>query len=159
MRDLRFLSIIGALAVTPFASNAIAQDYSLNATYGSFTVTSGFSPDPFSVEVDSGGSIDAANLGGGCGGFIANAPDLQITYEASILSLWISVISNADTTLVINTPSGDWICDDDSGGDFDPSVNFSNAPSGVYDIWVGTYGSTGNAGATLYLSELGPYGG
>lgn len=110
-------------------------------------------------DIISGGSIDAAKLGGGCGEYIANAPDLQITYDASIFSLWISVISQDDTTLVINTPTGGWICDDDSGGDLDPSINFTNAQSGVYDIWIGTYGSRDNKSATLYISELGAYGG
>ena len=153
---IAFYSIASlAIAVSGLAS---AQDYSLPATYGSYTLTSGFTPDPMFIDIVSGGNIDASRLGGACGGYIANAPDVRITYDASLLSLWVSVISSSDTTLVINTPSGGWICDDDSGGDLDPSIHFNNAASGVYDIWVGTYGSTANEGARLYFSEVGPYG-
>jgi hypothetical protein len=154
----RFAFLSAACFAISVSNIAAAQDYSAPATYGSFNVSSGFSPDPLYIDVASGGRIDASNLGGNCRGFIANAPDVEITYDASILSLWVSVISDRDTTLVINTPSGGWICDDDSGGDLDPSINFTNAASGVYDIWVGTYGDTSNEDARLYFSELGPYG-
>ena len=152
------ITVLAAGIVFATPTLASAQDYSLAATFGSYEITHGFTPDPLSIDITSGGSINAENLGGGCGGYIANAPDLEITYDAGVLDLWISVIGEDDTTLVINSPSGRWICDDDSGGDLDPSVHFNKAESGVYDIWVGTYGSTANKDTTLYISELGPYG-
>jgi S1-C subfamily serine protease len=56
----------------------------------------------------------------------------------------------------VNTPNGEWICDDDSGGNFDPLVQFDDPQSGVYDIWVGVFDEeNSNPNATLYLSELG----
>jgi len=55
---------------------------------------------------------------------------------------------------VINDPSGNWICDDDSGGSLNPRVQITNPASGQYDIWVGTFGG-GTASATLQVSELG----
>jgi hypothetical protein len=139
-------------------SLAFSQDFSLSATYGSISLNSGFTPDPYTIKLKSGGSINASSLGSGCGGNIANAPDFELTYTAGSLDLYISVISDSDTTLVINTPSGNWICDDDSGGDLDPSVRMEKPSSGVYDIWVGTYGSSTVNDATLYISELGRYG-
>jgi hypothetical protein len=139
-------------------SSSFSQNFSLEATYGTITLNAGFTPDPMTFSVKSGGSIDASSLGGSCAGYIANAPDFQFTFSPGLLSLWVSVISSADTTLVINTPSGSWICDDDSGGDLDPSINFKNPASGVYDVWIGTYSSTSIYDATLYISELGQYG-
>ena len=47
------------------------------------------------------------------------------------------------------------MCNDDSFGDSDPFIVIPNAPSGLYDIWVGTYGSD-PFGATLFISELDP---
>ncbi|MDA0690025.1 MAG: peptidase S1 [Proteobacteria bacterium] len=139
-------------------STTWAQDVSIDATYGTITLKSGFTPDPMRFDVVSGGTIDASTLGKGCAGFIANAPDFQFTFEAGLLELWISVISSADTTLVINDPNGNWICDDDSGGDLDPSVHFTDAPTGIFDVWIGTYDSLGTHDATLFISELGAYG-
>jgi hypothetical protein len=154
----KLLSSFVLCAVVAVPGLAAAQDYTLPASYGEYSLSSGFTPDPMYIDVSSGGRIDASRLGGNCRGFIANAPDVQVTYDASILSLWVSVISTSDTTLVVNTPTGGWICDDDSGGDLDPSIHFTGAQSGVYDIWVGTYGGTNNESARVYFSELGPYG-
>ncbi|MGV8840454.1 MAG: hypothetical protein ACWA6X_09140 [Bauldia sp.] len=134
---------------------ALAQDYTLPAAYGEITLNASFSPDPYTVDVVAGGTIDASTLGPECRGYIANAPDFQLTYTAGSWPLYFSVLSEADTTLVINGPDGAWHCNDDYDG-FDPAVIFgagATAPGGTYDIWVGTYGSN-TASATLYISEL-----
>ena len=137
------------------ASSSFSQNFSLEATYGTINLNAGFTPDPMTYDVKSGGSINASSLGNSCAGYIADAPDFQFTFSPGILALWISVISSVDTTLVINTPNGSWICDDDSGGDLDPSIKFKAPASGVYDVWIGTYSSTSIYDATLYISELG----
>ena len=107
------------------------------------------------------GSIDATTLGNGCNGHIANAPDFQLTYNAGSFPLYFSVLSDADTTLVINGPDGSWYCNDDTNG-LNPVVVFGDgggtATSGTYDVWVGTFGDS-NANATLYISELSAAGG
>jgi len=146
------------LSIVFLVSSSFSQNFSLQATYGTITLNSGFTPDPMTFSVKSGGSIDASSLGGSCAGYIANAPDFQFTFSPGLLSLWVSVISSADTTLVINSPNGSWICDDDSGGDLDPSIYLKDPASGVYDLWIGTYSSSAIYDATLYISELGPYG-
>ena len=152
---MRFLTLV---LTTVFFQPLLAQDYSLQASFDTVNLASGFSPDPMEYDMISGGSIDASKLGKDCKGYIANAPDFELTFEAGILELWVSVISSVDTTLVINTPNGEWICDDDSGGNLDPSIHFSKAPSGTFDVWIGTYDSTSMHEATLYVSELGAYG-
>ena len=141
-----------------FSHTSLAQDFNLPAEFGTIKLNSGFTPDPFTFGVVSGGSIDASGLRKGCAGFIANAPDFEFTFDSGSLDLYVSVISDEDTTLVINTPSGGWICDDDSGGDLDPSIHFSRPADGAYDVWIGTYDSTGTYEATLYISELSMYG-
>lgn len=147
---------VGAAALTlAFGGDAEAQNWQLNPNYGSVSLTTGFAPDPYIVNVLSGGTINAAGIGGSCRGFISNAPDFDLYFTGgSSLPLIISVASNADTTLVVRAPDGLWYCDDDSGQGLNPSVRFNNPRSGLYDIWVGTYGNASNQPAQLNISEL-----
>jgi hypothetical protein len=130
-------------------------DASLPATYGSTSLRGGFTPDPHRVRLTAGGSLEASQLGSGCVGRIAGAPDYELSYRATSFDLTIGVNSSTDTTLVVNGPDGRWYCDDD-GADaaFNPLIRFNDAQSGTYDIWVGTYGDD-TASAELYISELG----
>jgi hypothetical protein len=142
-------------------SPALAQNFSLNPTFGTQSLTAGFTPDPFTVQIQSGGNIDASSAigtdsrGNYCVGMIADAPDFRLQYTAGSYDLTIYFQAQGDTTLVINGPNGDWYCDDDSGGFPNPMVQFNNPASGQYDIWVGTYGSNENLTGTLNISELG----
>lgn len=142
------------LLVVPAAQ---AQDTSATATYGSVRLSSGFAPDPHSVTLTAGGSLDASGLGSPCTGSIARAPDYELTYSAGSLPLYITSTSSTDTTLVVNGPDGRWYCNDDTNGN-NPLVTFNNPQSGTYDIWVGTF-SGGTASATLAISELYSAGG
>jgi hypothetical protein len=148
--------VISALVLSAAIAAAQAQDYKQPPTYGDISLSRGFAPDPHKVVVKSGGKADAGQLGGGCTGHIANAPDVQLTLESGDGALYIGVDSQEDdTSLVINTPSGDWVCDDDSGGNLSPLVTFERAESGVYDIWVGASGAQEHT-ATLMISSSGP---
>ena len=145
---------LAAAAAALMAAPVAAQDFSLNPHFGSVRLSAGFTPDPYNVAVTSGGSIDASRVFSNCRGFISNAPDFRLHYNGqSSLPLIISVDSNADTTLVINGPDGQWWCDDDSGDGLNPSVRFSRPMAGQYDIWVGTYNNSYERG-TLSISEL-----
>lgn len=157
-----FLAAIGLCAAAGLVvpSQAVAQkqayqsvDASARATYGDYRLSAGFANDPYIIPVTSGGDIDAANVATGCVGMVSRAPDAQLTYSAGSLPLIIRTSSSNDTTLLINGPDGNWHCDDDSGGDMNAEVSWSNPGSGVYDLWVGAYG--GNSGAAeLRISEL-----
>jgi hypothetical protein len=139
-------TFLTAIAVAAIASTAaIAQDYSLNPTYGTHSLNAGFLPDPAELQITAGGSLDASSVG--CAGAIANAPDARLMWGGG--SMTIGANSNSDTTLVINAPDGQWYCSDDVNG-LNPALSFSAA--GQYDVWVGVYaGST--APATLYVTE------
>ncbi len=147
-------SLIAATAALMLVAPAAhAQDASATATYGSVRLDSGFTPDPHSVSLTAGGSIDASTIGSPCTGSIARAPDYELTYSAGSLPLYIFATASTDTTLVVNGPDGLWYCDDDSNGGTNPQVTFNNPRSGTYDIWVGTFGG-GTASATLNISEF-----
>lgn len=144
-----------ALAMGALASVAEAQDWSLNPTYGSVSLRAGFTPDPYVINLHSGGSINASQtIGGSCRGYIANAPDYRVTYQAGSWPLVFTVNASADTTLVVNGPDGLWYCDDDSGEGLNPRLQWGSPPSGQYDVYVGTYGSASVQPAQLIISEL-----
>jgi hypothetical protein len=145
-----------ALAAVAVAGVAAAQNYNLNPAYGTVNLTAGFTPDPYVVNVLSGGRNDAAQtVSSSCRGFVADAPDVRLNYSAGSYPLIISVNSGSDTTLVVNGPDGSWYCDDDGGNQgLNPSLRFNNPQSGQYDIWIGTYGNASNQAAQLNISEL-----
>lgn len=152
----RKLALVAASVSALGAGSALAQDYTQPATYGEIVLNAGFVPDPRTVSVYAGGSINAANaIGQGCYGYIANAPDYQITYTPGSYSLYIGVQADTDTTLIINGPDGQWYCDDDGGEGLNPLYTFTSPQAGTYDIWVGTYSNTNTQPATLRISELG----
>ena len=152
--------LAAVVSVAALSVPALAQDYSAPPTYGSVNLNSGFTPDPYNVRLTSGGARPASNVSSSCRGWIANAPDYSVYYEAgNMFDLTIGAVSDSDTTLVVNGPSGNWYCDDDSGEGLNPSLTFANPASGRYDIWVGSYREGNYADATLSISELGLAGG
>jgi hypothetical protein len=147
------IRILTSLAIVALAASASAQDISADATYSTFALESGFMPDPHDIALAAGGGTEVTQAG--CAGFVADAPDAELTFTAGELPLNIYVTSEGDTTLVINAPDGSWHCNDDSNG-FNPAVSFNPAISGVYDIWVGTYDSGSLPPAVLHITELDP---
>jgi len=133
--------------------NAPVVDTSQRATYGEISLGSGFTPDPYRVDLFSGGGVDATNIASGCVGMVARSPDFQLDYDAGSLPLIFGVTSANDTTLVINGPNGQWYCDDDGGDGTNPLMSISNPQSGIYDVFIGAYGGNG-APAQLYITEL-----
>ena len=61
-------------------------------------------------------------------------------------------MSSDDPTLVINDANGNWVCNDDSNGGLNAEVVFTRPASGVYDVWVGSFGSQTHQ-AELQISE------
>jgi hypothetical protein len=153
MRFLASLALCG-LMVFSFPS-AQAQSVSATPTYGNVRLSGGFMPDPHLTRLTAGGSI-AVNRGQCSYGRVADAPDIDLYYEGNGgRTLYIYAVATEDVTLLVNTPDGAWICDDDSYGDRDPILVIPKADSGLYNVWVGTYGSEMTP-ARLYISEIDP---
>lgn len=155
---MRIAAAIAAAAVVLTAGVAAAQNWQAPPTFGAIELAPGFTPDPFNVNIIAGGPINAraTSLGNACPGFIANAPDFDLHWGAgnSGLPLVISAASDVDTTLVVRTPNGEWLCEDDGGFNaLNPGMRIDNPQPGLYDIWVGTYNG-GTANAVLTISEL-----
>ena len=130
-------------------------NWSLPPLYGTIDLASGFRPDPFRVEVTAGGSRNLQSVGRM--GYVAEAPDFDLNYSGGQYNLYIFVESQgADTVLLVCDPSGRYFYSDDRLGTR-PAMHFSSPESGLYDIWVGTYGSQ-TTPATLAISEIRPSG-
>ena len=124
--------------------------------YRIVTLDSGFSPDPYVIEVSAGG-FEAAPQVSGCRGRISIDPDVRLHYDTAggwPLHIWVE--SSIDTTLIVRGPDN-IRCDDDSGGGLGAYVDYSTPASGIYDIWVGVYDSDDAfEDVDLVLSELDP---
>lgn len=142
-------------APTPI-TGASTIDFSIIPRYGSVSLASGFLPDPYQVNVTAGGTVHTVTELPGCNaGFIDVGQSFQLNFTAtSDWRLTFSVVSDADTTLVIYDPRGTWHCVDDTDG-LNPSVTINSVASGEYNIWVGTYGGNGDfPEAVLSISEF-----
>lgn len=136
-----------------FQDNGERPQPHLRAAHGEAQLHFGFHPDPFERAVMAGGSVNAFFVGDGCPGFVAAAPSFELDYQAGELPLILRARSGNDATLLVNTPDGQWLCDDDSAGDLNPEIRFDRPMSGVYDIWVGVF-EGGTAEAVLSISEI-----
>jgi hypothetical protein len=144
--------LVVALGAVPLGTG-LAQTYSQPAHYGDFVLAG--PGESRVVELRAGGTIDASTLGGGCAGKIADAPDVQIDVQSAEGSLSISAVASEgdDLTLVINTATGGWLCDDDTGEGLNPLVEIAQPATGTYDIWVGVIGEEDFASGVLTVAQ------
>jgi len=126
-------------------------NWRLEPYFGTVNLSAGFSPDPNFTDVLAGGSVNLASLG--YAGFVGDAPDVDLNYDAGEYVLFIYVAEESeDTVLLVNDPEGNWHYADDTIGTR-PGIRFDPPLSGLYDIWIGTYGSE-MVDATLAISEI-----
>ena len=114
MRGILVLALLGLFAATT-SSSAAAQNVGASATYGDVNLSAGFTPDPWKKDLTAGGSQEV-NKGSCSYGKVADSPDLKLHWDGSGSTLYIYVIADEDTTLLVNMPNSDWRCDDDSFG-------------------------------------------
>jgi S1-C subfamily serine protease len=144
-----FLLVVTAL----LSACATGPDISLEPRYGLLELDD-TSAAQHKVSIVSGGNNAAAFvLPAGCQGSIANAPDYRVQFNGSSDQLVFSVTAPGDTTLVINSATGDWICDDDSGGGYDPRITLHSPSTGQYDIWVGSFISSDYLNSVLTIEH------
>lgn len=128
------------------------------ANFGVHRLTTGFTPDPYTVDVVSGGGIDAStsNAGAGCAGWVTGQPDVIVHFDEMSGFLRFAFrpgTEGADGTLVINDGQGNWHCNDDASG-LNPVVDLADAPPGQYDIWIGSYNAEDRISGQLLVTEL-----
>ncbi len=163
MVSFRILALAGlclvaapVLAQQKAPARQATPDVSARPRYATVNLRSDFSPDPHETQVEAGGDRQVEGLGRDCTGWIDfSRPDVDLNYQAGNLPLFISVVSQADTTLIINDPSGRWICNDDFSG-LNPGIVIQRPASGNYNIWIGTAERGPVQRAVLRISEVPP---
>lgn len=73
-------------------------------------------------------------------GYFPSAPDFSFQLSSmNRYQLVVSVVSECDAALLINTASGAWYYDDDDNGNLDPKITLTRPIDGRVDIWIGTF--------------------
>jgi hypothetical protein len=150
----RVLAATAALTLLAAPAHAQRINSSAQGTFGQVSLRSGFTPDPHVTTVNAGGPIDVSTVSDRCAGFIAERPSFTLNYRKGELPLYIGVVADADTTLVVRGPNRQYMCDDDSGDDLNPVISWDNPRTGRYQIWVGRFGTGETVPAQLYISEI-----
>ena len=150
--------LVGTSTAQPSSAQArVASQLDLSGRRGNFDAVqlrTGFMPDPKRVNGRSGGAIDADGLGATCGGWIARRPDHVLTLRSTMDFFRVFTTSEADVTLVIRTPDGQWLCDDDGGEGLNARIDKTGWARGRYLVWVGSYESGVVAPYSLAFTEL-----
>jgi len=138
----------------------LSLDWQGEPHYGSVSLEEGFIPDPHAVSIQAGGQVDvgAQGYGSSCTGYASQSPDFQFNWSGGTedLRVYFESDDGQDATLIINTSSGEWLCNDDANSDtLNPEVALSGQAEGRFDVWVGRYSQSGLIPGTLYISELG----
>jgi hypothetical protein len=160
-----FITIV-IVIMAMFTSSVMAQnnsglDYSKIPTYGEITLDINFGRDAFTKEVTSGGEVNVVYLGNDCSGFASDSPDFRLNWQGSASKLYIGFFAedaSKDATIIINTPDGSWVCDDDSDG-LNPIAVIDRPAAGQYDIWIGSYDAESFITGEIVIMDLEQYSG
>ena len=156
------IAATGAAVSVAASGSAMAQscpDWQLGGVPVSTNAETAWVPQQYAMFA--GGGVDLSQ----CGQFqaygrVTAQPSFSITYDALTYGrdLEFRVQSECDTTLLINDSTAQWHYNDDEDGTLSPRLRLSAAPSGRYDVWVGTYGEQA-CQATLVLETFPPSSG
>lgn len=117
--------------------------------------------DPMLVSVLSGvvagQGVDARALGNGCTGVIAPQPDVVLNWagDDTVETLRILLLSTGDPSLVVVTPAGDVLCNDDFNPlMLDSYLEIPTPAAGRYAIFVGSFEPEAHFPALLAMTTL-----
>jgi hypothetical protein len=104
------------------------------------------------------GGVPAADAGPGCAGDITQTrPDAVLGLDVPEPLVAISASAEPDTTLLVVTPEGEVLCNDDAVS-YHPAVAIADAQPGDYAIWVGVYSGGEGQEAVLSVGREAPEG-
>jgi hypothetical protein len=91
-----------------------------------------------------------------CTGFVESIPSAVFNWTGESEAIEVFVEGDEDSTLMVYTPSGEYICNDDTmpGGDnLNPSVVFETPADGRYVIYIGSFEPGEATNGTLTITE------
>lgn len=103
-------------------------------------LAAGFPLDPLIVSLNGGGAVDAGTFGETCVGFVAENPTVTVNWVGDTDFVEAFFYSDHDPVLVVETPAGDYLCNDDANNLLlDPVIELRDPAHGRYNIWVGSH--------------------
>jgi hypothetical protein len=148
------------LAISEYSEGSWENDLSPTTSVfiPEISLSGGFTPDPYTIDVIAGGPDQASDLNSSCSGYVTPNPTYRLDFSPGSLGLGIYTLApDLDTTIAIQSPSGSWYCNDDNSNleyTLNSGYYFSNPESGSYDIYVGTFSESAIGGnATLAITE------
>lgn len=90
-----------------------------------------------------------------CGGLVTIAPNYAFDWSGDAKSLNLLVEASGDTTLLVKTPDGSFLCADDADGskNLNPLLAISEPAAGRYLVWVGRVDPSKPVTGKLTLTE------
>jgi hypothetical protein len=90
-----------------------------------------------------------------CGGLVNVAPVYAFDWTGASKPLTLFAEANGDTTLLVRTPDGSFLCADDADStrNLNPSLAISEPGAGRYLVWVGRVDPAQPITGTLTLTE------
>lgn len=154
---VRYLGVLCVMVGLLAGAEAIFADFGLDPytdpNFGSVHLEAGFTPDPYTKHITSGGDIDLSEYFNTCAGFATSSPDFRVNWTGSARKLSFFFVGDGDTSMVVNDPYGEWICDDDWGNSEHPYVSLRTPGEGQYDIWIGSYNANDYVDGYLYVTD------
>lgn len=92
-------------------------------------------PNPVTREIVPSVNFELSDIGTG---YVAEQPDFAVDIASGSDQVALSVTGEIDTTLLVYTPSGEWLFNDDFD-ELNPAIRLENPEAGTYLIWVGKY--------------------
>jgi len=132
-----FLAATATPAATPTVTLASASE--AESAFITINPEQGFPLDPFLISLQGGGPVAASTVATECTGYIPAHPTVIVDFKGTVDLLRTFFYSDGDTTLVIQTPAGDYLCGDDMNQlILDPTVEITEPTAGRYAVWVGS---------------------
>ena len=142
---IRGITVMVAIAVVSLAvvatagRAAVAAQQAPATAFITLNAEAGFPLDPFIVSLQAGGPVDASAVAEGCKGFLTKNPALSVDYKGKAEILKIFFYSDGDPVLLIQTPDGKFVCNDNTNPALlDPTVTLTKPAQGRYNIWLGS---------------------
>ena len=151
---IRLAPLALVLLLTPLASTAQTDlDGSATPRQGTLRASSA-TPAVLDIQI----APEAENPVADCPGyFTLGAPDAVVDWEGGGSALRVWVRSALDGVLIVQAPTGETLCEDDTDG-VQPAIQIGQAQAGRYAVWVGAFTPTTDASpaATLYAGPPPP---
>jgi hypothetical protein len=141
------LTVDAELTDAPTVAGGVAPE----ATPAFATVRVGAAPPSGVWAGHTAGWVDASRLDGSCRGAVPIAPHLRLHAIESQRVRLVTRDNSEDLVMVVRTPSGHYVCDDDSGSGTNPQIELALMP-GDTAVWVGVYDEDDEATFSLGLS-------